>query len=524
MDDIKALMNKGSTYAEEGKYREAELEYLRALQLNPNDIDVLSNLATLRVVQKRFDGALTYYEQIAKIDPYDVDTLARALFTALMHCAWDRLGFFVNALKKAMNELPAFYTDDFLMTLPHTFKELHEWLVKKAAGDAALQNILSEKPFDHSAHKIGDKIKVGYFTTDVGPSPCGYVLGSLWESHNHNDFEWHCFCFKDLSKETVPFKKALIEREVKCFDVFHDMSKFENEKEIAQKIYDEGIDIIIDVNMLGNNKWRALAYKPAPVIVGFFGIPSSTGLPYYDYLIGDKETIPEDKRAFFTEKIMNMPLCYHPADSKPDISSAPVSKFDVMLPEGKVVYCSLITLFKITPDYFDMWCRILKAVPDSVLWLLSREEADEDNLRKEAMKRGVSPDRIIFLNAMNRPLFLASFKLADLFLDTEIWQAHSTCLESLCCGVPLLTCPGDNFCSRVPATMLKTFGLPEMVCKTTQEYEEKAIDLGLHPEKLKALKAKTRALKTPDNPLFDMTRYAHYFEDNLKKMLMEKGL
>lgn len=524
METLKDLINKGSTLAEEGHFREAELEFLRALQLDPNDLDTLSNMASLRAVQKRFDGALTYYKQVAKVDPYDVDNLAHALFVASMHCIWDDWDEWVAMLKKAMNELPAFYTDDFLMTLPHTFQELYEWLTKKALGDAQLQDILSQKPFDHSAHKVGKKIKVGYFTTDVGASPCGFVLGSLWESHNHDDFEWHCFCFKDLSKNEEGFKKALIDRETKCFDVFHDMSKMEDEKEIAQKIYDEKIDIIIDVNMLGNKKWRALAYRPAPVIVGFFGVPSTTGVSYYDYLIGDKTTIPENRRAFFSEKIMDMPLCYHPADGRPDISGSPVTKFDVMLPENKVIYCSLITPFKITPTYFDMWCRILSAVPDSVLWLLSRDDSEEDNLRKEAMKRGISPDRIIFLNCMDRPMFLASFRLADLFLDTEIWQAHSTCLESLCCGVPLLTCPGDSFCSRVPATMLKTFGLPEMVCETTQEYEQKAIDLGLHPEKLKALKEKTNALKTPDNPLFNMRQYARWFEDNLKKMLAEKGL
>ena len=141
------------------------------------------------------------------------------------------------------------------------------------------------------------------------------------------------------------------------------------------------------------------------------------------------------------------------------------------------------------------------------------------------MKRGISPDRIIFLSGINsRSVFLSCFKLADLSLDAEIWQSHSTCLESLSCGVPLLTCTGNSFCSRVPTTMLKVFGLPEMVCENLQEYEQKAIDLGLHPEKLNALKAKTRALKTPNNPLFDMKQYAYHFEENLKKMLHEKGL
>ena len=524
MDQVKELRSKGSDLAIEGKYREAELEYLRALQLDPNDIDVLANMALLRIKQKRLDGAITYYKRIAELDPYDVKNLTDGLFELSMSCSWEYRQEFIDKLKKAMNELPAFFTTSMLMDLPHTFQELHEWLKKRALGDAKLQDVLSEKPFDHSNHQVGKKIKVGYFTTDVGPSPCGFVLGSLWESQNHEDFEWHCFCFKDLSKEKGDWQNALINREKKCFDYFHDMSGMEDLKEIAQKIYDEKIDIIIDVNMIGNDNWRALAYKPAPIIVAFFGIPSSTGLDYYDYLIGDKDTIPEDQRAYISEKVMDMPLCYHPADGRPDISRSPVTKFDVMLPENKMVYCSLISPFKITPTYFDMWCRILKAVPNSVLWLLSHDDAMEDNIRREGFERGISPDRFVFLNYMNRPLFLTCFRLADLFLDTEIWQAHSTCLESLNCGVPVLTCPGNSFCSRVPATMLKTFGLPEMVCKDLNEYEQKAIDLGSNPEKMKALKEKTASLKTPYNPLFNMNQYAIWFEDNLKKMLKEKNL
>lgn len=526
-EQIKALVNSGTNFANEGKYNEAELDYLKALQLDPTDTTILSNLASLYGARKRYDAALVYHRRVAELDPYDVENWVSAVCHATNHCFWTGEDELIEGLRKAMNELPAFFSTGFFMNLKHTFEDLYHWQTKRAAGDAKVQEILSQKTFDHSKHKVGKKIKIGWFTTDIGPSPCGYVLGSFFENMNHEDFEWHCFCYNKefVDFEKVSYKKSLIDREVKCFDFFYNISDIDDESQIAQKIYDQGIDIIIDVNMMGNDRWRALAYRPAPIIVGFLGVPTTTGLPYYDYMIGDKETIPEDKRSFFSEKIMDISPCYHPADIKAEISESPVSRSDLMLPENKVIYCSLVTPYKITPTYFDMWSRILKAVPDSVLWLRTREYIDEDNLRREAMNRGISPDRIIFLSWLDsKALFLKCFKFADLFLDTEIWQAHSTCLESLTCGIPLLTCPGNSFCSRVPATMLKTFGLPEMVCKDIKEYEQKAIDFGLHPEKLQAAKEKVRSLKTPDNPLFDMVSYARKFENILKQILKEKNL
>ena len=347
MDRVKELINEGSTLAMKGEFRAAEIEYLRALQLEPDNPIILSNLVKIRLVQKRFDGALTYHQYLIQVKPHDVDELSEALLLAEMRCSWEYVEKWVPLFRKELNELPSLRTESFLMIVPHTFQELYEWTKKRALGDEKLQEILSQKSFDHSEHKVGKKIKVGYFMTELGPYPCGLVMRTFLENHNHEDFEWHCFCFKDLSKENGDWERELVNQEVNCFDYFHDMSNIDDEKQIAQKIYDEKMDIIVDINMLGNKKWRALAYKPAPIIVGFLGIASTTGLPYYDYLIGDKETIPENQRQFFSEKIMDMPFCYHPADGDADKAAVHIAKLDLMLPEGKVIYCSFVTPFKI---------------------------------------------------------------------------------------------------------------------------------------------------------------------------------
>ncbi len=499
--------------------------YQKALQIKPNDIAIMYEFAKLREDQKRWRAAILLYRQILELEPKNINTYSALLYDEEMRCIWENRDADSERYRELLNTLDSYFTPSMLMDVPHTFEELYNWLKKRAKGDTPLQNVLKEKPFSHTDHRVGKKIKIGYFTTDLGASPCGNVFGGLLEKHNHDEFEVHCFSNADLEKrKDKEFKTRLLERHLKCFDVFHDVSGCKTFKEVAQNIYDAGIDILIDINMNGNNKWQALGYKPAPIIVGFFGIPSTTGLDYYDYMIGDKFTIPTDQRQFFTETIKDMPLCYHPADDKPEIAEGELHRMDVLLPDDAVVYAAMVTSFKLTTKYFDMWCRILKTVPNSVLWLISREDEEEDNLRKEAYKRGISPNRIVFLSCMDRPMFLACLKQADLFLDSEIWQAHSTCIEALSVGLPLLTRTGNCFCARVPSTMLKTFGLPELVCANDEEYEQKAIDYGLNPEKLKALKDKTIALMGPQNPLFDMATFAKNFEGLLKEMIAEKGL
>lgn len=523
MTNFEQLNKSAQDFIEKKEYTQAELSLMRALQLKSDDAEVWHNLAGVRMCQKRFKAAADFFGRQLELDPYDIQAALDMIYAKEWHFIWEDFQQDVRSVKEKMAELDAFSTRSMFMDLPHTFEELYTWLLKRHAGDAKLQDIYAQNfTFDHSNHKIGQKIKVGYFTTDLGPSPCGNVMTALFENHNHAQFEIHCFATTDLAKASQKdYGKRLVERQMKCFDFYHDMSKINNEKEMAQAIYDAGIDILIDVNGVGNKMYRTLAYRPAPVQVDYFGVPSTTGLPYYDYVIGDKFTMPESQRKYFSEKIKDMPLCYHPADDKPEFGPV-FSKEDCFLPEDKVIYCSFVSAFKITEKYFDMWCRILKAVPDSVLWLLSREDVDEDNLRHEAIKRGITPERIIFLPCMDRPFFLSALRNADLFLDVEIWQAHSTCLESLSACVPLLTCTGNSWASRVPSTMLRTFGLPELVCASEAEYEQKAIAYGLDKEKLAALKEKTKALMSPENPLFNMKQYAKWFEDNLMQMLHEK--
>ena len=208
-----------------------------------------------------------------------------------------------------------------------------------------------------------------------------------------------------------------------------------------------------------------------------------------DYIIADKTLIPEDSKKHYSEKIVYLPNSYQVNDSKRKISDRIFTRQELGLPEEGFVFCCLNNNYKISPADFDIWMRILKAVKGSVIWLLEDNKIAAENLRKEAEKRGVESERLIFAKRMLLDEHLARQKMADLFLDTFPYNAHTTCSDALWAGLPVLTLIGKSFASRVAASLLNAIELPELVTQSEQEYEAKAIELAMNPEKIKEIKA-----------------------------------
>ena len=514
------LLNKGVEYAQNKNYTQAEKCFRQSLELDPNNPVTIRNLGNACAADGRMTEGLVYLTQYLDMRPDDLETMGHVLYLKYNYCIWNGLERMQERLKKGLQE-HTLQSEPKLLFLGMTFEERYHYMTKLAAENKKLSLLREEKPFSLPTYQH-DKLKVGFFTTDIGPSPCGFVIASLWENLSHDDFEWHCFSCRKLSDN--PEDAPLIKRHKAAFDFFHDISDIKDFRMMADAIAKEEIDILIDVNMLINSMYPALYYKPAPIIVNYLGYPSTTGLPWYDYMIADAWTVPSEKERWFTEKIIRMPHCYHCVDTNPETYPGLAPKSILGLPEKGTIFACLNSPFKITPHYWDMWMRILKAVPDSILWLRSFNFETDEKFKEEAKKRDVNPNRIIVLPKMpTHADFLYCFKNADLFLDTEMYNAHSTALESLFCGVPLITCPGDSYASRVSSSMLHAFGLDEMICKTEDEYEKKAIELGLNTEKLNCLKAKTVSLMTQNNPLFDMKSYARDFEKLLRQISSKKN-
>jgi predicted O-linked N-acetylglucosamine transferase (SPINDLY family) len=256
--------------------------------------------------------------------------------------------------------------------------------------------------------------------------------------------------------------------------------------------------------------------RPAPIQVNYIGYPGTMGVDVVDYIIGDPFVTPLEHQPFYAEKIVQLPNCYQPNDTKRAIAPTPTRR-DCGLPEQGFVFCAFNSAHKFTPDIFDVWMRLLAAVPGSVLWVLSRSATAEQNLRREAAARGVAPERLIFAPAQPLAEHLARHRLADLFLDTLPYNAHTTASDALWAGLLVVTCAGETFAGRVAGSLLRAVGLPELVTASLADYESTALALAREPQKLAALKEKL-ARNLPTAPLFDTARYTRDLEAAYARM------
>jgi len=279
-----------------------------------------------------------------------------------------------------------------------------------------------------------------------------------------------------------------------------------------------GIDIAVDLGgFTGLHRPGIFSYRAAPIQVNYLGYPGTMGAKYIDYIIADLTLIPIESEQYYSEKIVYLPNTYQPNDRNRLVAEKVFTKDELDLPKDSFVFCCFNSSFKITPDTFDGWMRILKAVKNSVLWLLEDNPITKLNLRKEAQVRGIDSSRLIFAKRMFPSEHLARHQAADLFLDTLPYNAHTTASDALWVGIPVLTCMGKSFASRVAASLLNAIELPELITTTQEQYEAKAIELATNPEKLKAIKYKLERNRFT-TALFDTPRFTKHIEAAYKQM------
>jgi predicted O-linked N-acetylglucosamine transferase (SPINDLY family) len=330
-------------------------------------------------------------------------------------------------------------------------------------------------------------------------------MAGVFECHDKSCFEVTAISFgPDDNSEIRQRLKASFER-------FVDVSTFSDDQ-IANLAKTFEIDILIDLmGFTTDSRTGILARRPAPIQVSYLGYPGTMGASYIDYIIADQTVIPDDCRKFYSEKIVALPNTYQANDRKRVISNKAFARSDLGLPSKGFVFCCFNNSYKIIPSVFDCWMRILKQVEGSALWLLKDNASATINLKKEAVARGVGSERIVFAERIPLPEHLARHKLADLFLDTLPYNAHTTASDALWAGLPVLTCQGDTFAGRVAASLLKAIGLPELITTTLEAYEQMAIDLAMHPEKLGAIKRKLDGNRLT-TPLFDTKLFTKHIE------------
>ena len=361
-----------------------------------------------------------------------------------------------------------------------------------------------------SGQRESHRIRVGYVSSDLRDHAVGFAMTDVVEQHDKANFEiFAYYCGIDRTDATQ-------QRIMKSVDHWTNINGL-NDDQAAAKIAADGIDILIDLNGYTKDaRTKVFARRPAPIAVNWFGFPGTMGTPYHHYLIADPFIIPPDLEIFYSERVVRLP-CYQPNDRRRIVAESRPTRTEAGLPEDAFVYCSLNGMQKITPRAFERWMAILEQVPGSVLWLLSSSNEADERLRKVATDRGIAGERIVFAGSLPNPQHLARYPLADLFLDTMPYGAHTTAADSLWMGVPILTLAGRSFASRVCASVVRAAGVDELVCATHEEYVARAIELGRDREKLAVIKSKL--ISGRDTCLlFDTPQLVQHLEELYRKM------
>ena len=503
-----AQFNLGEVLLAQGCWGEALAAYQRALIINPHSAKshfatglALSMLKSFDEAQQAFITAQTIAPallgqrvhdavaltggELRKLSPMSIYLLKEA--TRLDVCDWDNWDDFVCDFDTLIN--CSLDQDDEIVEPALLFRACA--LPVSAANSLALAKSVSAwtaatvgscQKFNHERKPTG-KLRIGYVSPDYRVHPIATVTRHLYTLHDRDKFEIYGYSLH-------PGDGSDIRRDIEhgC-DFFRELSNLDN-RAAAEVIYRDGIDILIDLaGYTTHARPEIFAMRPAPLQACYLGFLHTTGADYIDYFIADPVVLPERNRNFFTENIAYLPNSYFLFDNQQEISSLPITREELGLPAQGFVFCCHNSNYKITPRDFDLWMRILLRVPGSVLWLYKSSEVVAGNLRKEAEARGVNTDRLVFATFAPNEVYLARYRMADLFLDTLFYNAQTTAAEALWTGLPVLTCRGITLSSRVASGLLSALDLNELVCDSAQEYEERAVFLASQPGEIMRIKA-----------------------------------
>jgi predicted O-linked N-acetylglucosamine transferase (SPINDLY family) len=362
-------------------------------------------------------------------------------------------------------------------------------------------------PFDRRDAPVdvtGRRMRIGYVSSDLRDHAIGYLMAELFEVHDKSQVEvFAYYCGRPDDGALNARIKAAVEHWVD----FREMS----DAAAAERIAADGVDILVDVNgHTRDGRSNLFALRPAPILVNWLGYPGTVGTPYHHYVIADDYIIPEGFEHYYTEKVLRLP-CYQPNDRKRLVAPTRPTRADVGLPEDAFVFCSFNGVQKLTRHVYERWLEIMRAVPGSVLWLLDPGAETAQRLADYAEQRGVERGRIVLAPKMANPMHLARYPLADLFLDSFPYGAHTTASDALWMGVPILTLSGRSFASRVCGSLVRAAGLPELICDTPQAFVQRAIELASTPAAVAALKTKLE-MNRDSCVLFDMEKLAASLE------------
>jgi len=492
--------NRGTVLAALSRLNESCESLDRALALKPNFVGALGNRANALLALGRFEQAARDYEILLAANPEMPYARGNFLHCRLQCCDWrefdverERLIAKLRAEKRAASPL----TWTVLLESPED--QLHAARVLAADKYPQAPPLWRGERYDH------DRIRLAYVSADFSAHATATLMAGVFENHDPKLFDTSAISFS--ADDRSPMRSRL----EKSFARFIDVSE-RSDAETAALLRDMEIDIAVDLKgYTAHARPGIFARRPAPVQASYLGFPGTTGAEFINYIIADEIVIPESAARYYSENVVRLPDSYQANDTNRPIARATPSRGEAGLPKEGFVFCCFNNTYKILPTIFDIWMRLLLGVEGSLLWLLEDNLSAMRNLRREAEERGVAASRLVFAPRLPPDEHLARHALADLFLDTLPYNAHTTASDALWAGLPVVTCIGNTFAGRVAASLLKAACLPELITESLAAYEALALNLARDPGALSALKTKL-AQNRDTCPLFDTARFTRNLE------------
>ena len=490
-----------------GRFDEAIACFERSAELEADSAEDFLALGHALASKRRYAEAISALDRAIELEPDNSFAEVQRLHMLCWQCDWNEIAKSADRLQllgvegQAASPFGMLPLDDD----PSRHRIRSERFAEHLFGEILPMPRIAARPRDNG------KIRLGYVSADFHNHATAQLTARLFELHDKSAFEVHAFSHGPNTGDSMR------SRLVGAFDGFHDISALDDEV-AAQLIRDAGIDVAIDLKgYTEGQRLGILARRPAPIQISYLAYPGTTGAPFIDYLVADPWVIPASERDAYSECLIVLPHCYQPTDNRRPIGERP-SRGQAGLPDDGFVFACFNHRWKIGPREFDCWAELLRRVDGSLLWLLSAGATAEANLRREIGERGIDPGRLVFAPYLPQSEHLARLGLADLFLDTFNYGAHTTASDALWAGVPVVTCAGRGFATRVATSIVHAAGLSELAASTHSDYFDIALGLAQEPARLESIRQ--RIARTRETvPIFDSESYARHFEAGIRAAL-----
>lgn len=505
-----ARVNLGAVLNHLREYEKAKVVLQEAISLNDQMAEAHNNLGLSLSNLKDYEGALAAFNRAVALNPdHDAAFGYSALMTRRI-CDWSHFAEIRSELERRIRDRHSAISPFTILA----FCNDPELQLQAALNYSRHKEYEDVTPVTLSAIGNDKRIRIAYVSADFREHPVAHQIAELIEMHDRSRFECTGISIGRGDQSEIG------ERLRGSFDRYVDVRTKSN-SDAARLIAEEGIHIAVDLNgYTGDARAELFAHRPAPVQVNYLGYPCTMGAAYMDYIIVDKTIVPPEQQVNFSEKLVHLPDTYMVTDGKRVTAEHNLSRAQAGLPEDGIVFCCFHNAYKITPEIFDIWMRLLNAVPGSVIWLRVDDDTAVRNLRREAGARGIDPDRLVNTERVDMPDHMARHSLADLYLDTLPYNAHSSASDALMAGLPVVTCTGKTFASRVAASLLMALDMPELITETLQHYEALVLKLACDRDYLCAVHEKL-ARNRESQPLFDCARFCLRLEAAYEAMFAQ---